>query len=261
MRRMLAGGFGVVLGMVLMGAATGTRPATSRPARVREAGASTQASDGNKRAHAAWYAECEQRVAAAKGKPVDIVFIGDSITEGFVHEPTQAWPMGGKAVWEKHYAGRNVLDFGVGADRTEHVLWRLENMDVKWMRPKVAVVMIGTNNNIDTAESIAAGVKAVVAKTREVFVGTKVIVVSILPNARATKLMADANELIKKDVEALAKTMPQQVVYFDLASKFEKEGDTWKGLGRDKLHVMPEGYEVWATEMEPVLKEMMETRE
>jgi len=71
--------------------------------------------------------------------PCDIAFIGDSITQG--------WEGNGKKVWEKYYAQRKCLNFGVGGDRTEHVLWRFENGQLDGIKPKAAVLMIGTNNS------------------------------------------------------------------------------------------------------------------
>jgi lysophospholipase L1-like esterase len=213
--------------------------------------ATTVASDDNYRSHARFNQQCEAQVAAMKGKPVDVIFIGDSITQNFINAPTDRWPMAGKAVWDQHYAGRNVLNFGVGADRTENVLWRLDHMDIKEFRPKVAVLMIGTNNTRDPPEAIAAGVKAVIRRTQEIFPGVKIILVSILPNARATQKMAGANKLIQTFGD------DQSVYYFDLASKMTPQGDSWKGIGRDHLHLMPEGYELWASEMEPLLAKLL----
>jgi lysophospholipase L1-like esterase len=211
----------------------------------------TIASDSNVRAHPAWNLSCEKRVAEMQGKPCDIIFIGDSITDNFTAAPTPNWDLVGQAVWEKHYADRNALNFGVGADRTENVLWRLDNMAIKQFHPKVAVILIGTNNNINTPDAIAAGVKAVVAKTQETFAGVKVILISILPNARATQKMQDANKLIAPLGDDKA------VFYFDLASKMPKEGNSWKGLGLDRLHLTADGYELWATEMEPLLSKLL----
>ncbi len=245
----------IVLGVVasLLWTASGavraqtTSPATS-PAIARS---STQPSDANAKRRVAWYQDCEKRVAEMKGKPVDVIFIGDSITENFIKEPTATWNMVGKSVWEKHYAGRNVLNFGVGADATEHVLWRFEHMDIRGFSPKVAVILIGTNNTQDSPEQIAAGVKAVLDKTRQTFAGVKVILVSILPNARATQKMADANKIIQTFADG------KTVNYFDLAAKMPPEGNSWKGLGRDRLHLTPEGYELWASEMEPLLSKLL----
>jgi len=208
-------------------------------------------SDDNYKSHANPNHQCEAQVAAMKGKPVDVIFIGDSITQNFINAPTDRWPMAGKAVWDKHYAGRNVLNFGVGADRTENVLWRMDHMDIKDFRPKVAVIMIGTNNTRVPADAIATGVKAVVKKTQDTFPGVKVILVSILPNARATQKMADANRIIQTFGDE------RSIYYFDLASKMTPMGDSWRGVGRDHLHLMPEGYEMWASEMEPLLSRLL----
>ena len=88
---------------------------------------------------------------------VDLVFIGDSITQG--------WEGGGKEVWAKYYGKRNAVNLGIGGDRTQHVLWRLDNGNIDGIKPKLAVMMIGTNNSNgsdNTAEEIAAGIKAIV---------------------------------------------------------------------------------------------------
>ena len=228
-------------------------PATP-PAATASALRTTVPSDDNYKSHLAFNQQCEAQVAAMKGKPVDIIFIGDSITQNFVNDPTPRWAMAGKAVWDKHYAGRKVLNFGVGADKTQNVLWRFEHTDLKDFRPKVAVIMIGTNNTQDEPPAIAAGVQAVVKKTQDLFAGVKIILISILPNARATQKMADANKIIQTFADN------QSVYYFDLAAKMTPVADGWKGIGSDHLHLTPEGYELWASEMEPLLSKLLAGR-
>ena len=211
-------------------------------------------SDSNYRSHQAFNKSCEDQVAAMKGKPCDIIFIGDSITQNFLGRPTPGWGSVGGAVWDKYYANRRVLNFGVGADATQHVLWRFDHMDIKEFKPKVAVILIGTNNTRNLPEEIAAGVKAVVEKTAQTFSGVKIILVSILPNARAAEKMAAANKLIQPLGD------DRNVFYFDLASKMPPVGNSWQGLGPDRLHLLPEGYELWASEMEPLLTKLLATR-
>ena len=204
---------------------------------------STIPDDRNFKAHLNFQTQWEDYLATKKGKPVEIIFIGDSITE--------QWRWGaGKPVWEKNFADR-ALDFGEGSDLTQHTLWRLENLDVKGFQPKVAVILIGTNNINDTPEDIAAGVKVVVEKSRQTFSGVKVILVSILPNARATEKTAAANELIQTFAD------DQSVFYLDLASKMPPQGDNWKGLSRDKLHLTTEGYALWAAELQPLIAKLL----
>ncbi len=200
---------------------------------------STVASDQNYRPKLAYQVYFGDYLTLRQGQPVDLIFIGDSITE--------QWRWGaGSPVWKQHFEQRS-LDFGLGSDKTQHTLWRLQNISLKGFAPKVAVTLIGTNNAADTPSDIAAGVKAVIDATKSTFPGIKIVLVSILPNARATEKMAAANKLI----EPLADQ--QSVFYLDLAAKFTPEGDNWKGLSRDKLHLTAEGYEIWATELEALL--------
>ena len=91
---------------------------------------------------------------------VNLIFIGDSITHG--------WEGGGKEVWQKYYAKRNAVNLGIGGDQTQHVLWRLDHGNIDGISPKLAVLMIGTNNaGSNKPEEIAAGVKAIVEKLRD----------------------------------------------------------------------------------------------
>ncbi|GAC1418208.1 MAG: hypothetical protein NVS9B15_12150 [Acidobacteriaceae bacterium] len=181
-----------------------------------------------------------------KGHQVDILFVGDSITEGWT---STGWggQLRGSAVWEKIYAPRNALNFGVGADRTEDVLYRLDTMDVHDLAPKVTVLLIGTNNTHDTAPDIAAGVRAVLDKLEALYPKTRIILVSILPNARATQLMNETNATLRTFAD------DRTVFYFDLAANMPPVADNWKGLGPDKLHLNQAGYQIWADAMEPLL--------
>ena len=89
-------------------------------------------------------AECQARLDAFTGKRCDIIFIGDSITDD--------WRYWGKEIWAAKYEPRHALNFGIGGDKTQNVLWRLKNMPLQDLKPKVAVVMIGTNNLANTPE-------------------------------------------------------------------------------------------------------------
>lgn len=206
--------------------------------------ATTVPSDSNYlHRHPADNQACEQRVAAMIGRRCDVIFIGDSIT--------QSWASVGKKVWEKYYAGRYALNFGVSGDRTEDVLWRLEHMAVSSFRPKVAVLLIGTNNLQNTPGNIALGTQAVIAKTQQTFPGVKIILVSILPNARATAKMAAVNTITRSYAN------DRNVFYLDLAADLTPAGDSWKGLGPDRLHPNAEGYELWAAALEPLLLKLL----
>jgi lysophospholipase L1-like esterase len=197
------------------------------------------ADDANYRPRITYQVSFNDYLALKKGRPADLIFIGDSITEQW------RWGMG-NPVWKQHFEER-AIDFGLGSDKTQHALWRLENIDLAGFAPKVAVIMIGTNNALDTPEDIAAGIKAVIGATQKKFPGIKVVLMSILPNARANEKMAQVNGLIAPLADR------KSVFYLDLAAKFTPVGENWKGLSRDKLHLSTEGYEMWASELEALM--------
>jgi lysophospholipase L1-like esterase len=201
--------------------------------------ATTTASDQNYLARVPYQTYFADYLALRKGRQSDIIFIGDSITEQF------RWGAGA-SVWNRVYENR-AFDFGLGADKTQHVLWRLEKFDLSFLKPKVAVIMIGTNNVGNEPEDIAAGIKAVVAATQQKFAGVKVVVVSILPNARADQRMAAVNKLIAPIADQ------KSIWYLNLAARFTPEGDNWKGLSGDKLHLTTAGYTAWSEELEALL--------
>lgn len=174
---------------------------------------------------------------------VDLLFVGDSITQG--------WEGSGKDVWEKYYGSRKAMNAGIGGDRTQHVLWRLDNGNVEGISPKVAVLMIGTNNSgTNTSEEIAAGVKAIVAKFRAKLPSTKVIVLAIFPRgADENDVKRKVNEGANKIIQSVADN--RMVFYRDIGPKFlEKDGTLSKEIMPDLLHLSPAGYEIWAKSIE-----------
>ena len=186
---------------------------------------------------------CTAQVATFQGRDADIVFVGDSITQG--------WLGKGKEVWEANFAQRNALDFGISGDQTQHVLWRLDNYPIQHLHPKVGVVLIGTNNTHNTAPEIASGVKAVLTKLQTMYPGIRIILVSIMPNRRANDLMMAANEILKTYADN------KTVYYLDLVPVMTPVGDNWKGLGDDHLHPDAGGYQLWTDAMLPLLNKLL----
>ena len=183
----------------------------------------------------------------------DLLFIGDSITHG--------WEGGGKAVWDKYYAKRNAVNLGIGGDQTCHVLWRLDNGNIDGISPKLAVIMIGTNNAghtpHQTPEQIAAGVKAIIERLQKKLPQTKVLLLAIFPrgannNDELRKINAKANELIAKFADDKA------VFFLDINQKFLKaDGTLGTDIMPDLLHPNAKGYEIWAEAIEPSVKQLM----
>ena len=199
-----------------------------------------------------------QVLQRAKDNPgsCDIAFIGDSITQG--------WENAGKSVWANYYGNRKCLNFGVGGDRTEHVLWRFENGQLDGIKPKAAVLMIGTNNsnkNKDGSEQysegeILEGVLAIVKQIRTRLPETKLLVVGIFPRA---KTFSTQRGKILQINQALAKVADGQMIhYIDFGSQLiEADGSLSKEIMPDALHLSEKGYTIWAESIEPKLKELL----
>jgi len=183
--------------------------------------------------------------------PCDVVFIGDSITQG--------WEGGGKNVWEKYYGKRKCLNFGVGGDRTQHVLWRFEHGQLDGLKPKAAALMIGTNNSNkdDNSEAdILEGVATIVKQIRTRLPDTKLIVLGIFPRGKTFSTQRGKILQVNQAVEKLADN--KMVFYMDIGSQLiEADGSISKEMMRDALHPGEKGYQIWAAAIEPKLKEWL----
>jgi len=178
----------------------------------------------------------------------DLIFVGDSITH--------KWENNGQEVWEKYYGRRKAINLGIGGDRTEHVLWRLENGNVDGIHPKVAVVMIGTNNHNDTAEHIGEGIVAVCRKLREELPQTKILLLAIFP--RGAKPSEFREKLAKASRMASTIADGRMIYYLDIGNKFlAADGTLSKEIMPDYLHLSQKGYEIWAKAIEPTLSKLL----
>ena len=183
---------------------------------------------------------------AEKGD-IDLLFLGDSITQGWNNNAT----------WKEHYAPRHAANFGIGGDRTEHVLWRIENGEIDGIKPKAIVLMIGTNNvGANSADDIAAGVKAIVAELRKRLPEAKILLLGVFPRSEKPD---EARAKLKKVNEQISKLDDgDKVHYLDIGSSFLEDDDTIsKKIMPDFLHLSPEGYERWAAAIEPSLKKLL----
>jgi len=181
----------------------------------------------------------------------DIVFIGDSITQG--------WEGSGKNVWQKYYGSRKCLNFGVGGDRTQHVLWRFEHGQLDGIKPKAAVLMIGTNNSNrdDNSESdILAGVQEIVKQISARLPETKIMIVGIFPRGQTFSTQRGKILQVNQALEKLADG--KMIQYVDFGSQLiESDGSISKAVMPDYLHLTERGYEIWAEAIEPKLKTMI----
>lgn len=201
-----------------------------------------------------WTQRHEKCVQVTKAGGVDLAFLGDSITQG--------WEGGGKAVWETNFAPLKAANFGFSGDRTEHVLWRLDNGELVGLKPKLIVIMIGTNNlghreAKQTPDSTATGVKAIVAKLREKLPDAKILLMGIFPrdekpDGRLRVATAEATAKFKDAADG------KTVQFMDIGKLFlQPDGVMSKEIMGDFLHPGGKGYQIWADAILPKVKEMM----
>jgi len=194
----------------------------------------------------------EKFVKRAKEGNVDLLFLGDSITEGWTKAPE---------IWKKEYEPLHVANFGIGGDRTQHVLWRIENGELDGIHPKVVVLMIGTNNaNSDEPAPIAKAIGMIIHDIREK-TGAKVLLLAIFPREH-TKNYQDpprTMETIRAVNEQISKLDDgKNVRYLDISKNFETpDGKLDQSLFSDGLHPNAKGYQIWADSMRDLLSEMM----
>ena len=198
-----------------------------------------------------WRERNSQLIVNAKKGLAELAFIGDSITQG--------WEGRGKDVWQKFYGDRKAINLGIGGDRTEHVIWRLTHGNLGPMKPKVAVLMIGTNNTghmLQDPEEVAAGVRRILDILKERTPQTKVLLLGIFPRGRTPFDEKRLNNVaINQIIRRFADN--ERVHYADIGDVFlDADGNLPESIMPDLLHLNEKGYQRWAEAIEPMLKEL-----
>lgn len=212
-----------------------------------------------------WMKRHESFNEISKKGEAQLVFLGDSITQG--------WEGNGKEAWAKTWAPLKAANFGIGGDRTEHVIWRLQHGNFDGIKPKLVVLMIGTNNtghqgrpqqelggaiyNCDAAQT-AEGVKMILDILGKKLPETKVLLLGIFPRG-ATKdaAMRKQNVATNNIISGLADG--KRVSYLDIGNTFlQPDGTLPKEIMPDLLHLNAKGYEMWTAAIAGKVKELMQ---
>ena len=182
----------------------------------------------------------ESFVEIAKKGEAQVVFLGDSITAGWGRQA---------AIFDKEFGQYKAANFGIGGDRTQHVLWRVENGEFEGIKPKAVVLMIGTNNAgvaENSPEQIAAGIKNIIDAIHKRSPDSKVLLLAIFPRGPNP---ADANRMKNAKVNALIAKFDdgKKVHFFDIGAKFlTADGTLEKSVMPDLLHLNAASYQIEA---------------
>lgn len=199
-----------------------------------------------------WLERHYLHLARLKEGPVELLFLGDSITQG--------WEGEGKGGWDRHFAKYKVANFGIGGDETSHVLWRLGHGEIDGISPKLIVLLIGTNNlgnSGQSANEIIAGIRAVVGLLRERLPSSKILLHAVLPrDAQPGTPFRKAIAEINANIHSL--TVDPMISWLDMTDTFlAPDGTLPTATMPDGLHLSPAAYDAWAAKLAPMVAELM----
>jgi lysophospholipase L1-like esterase len=203
-----------------------------------------------------------QLLAKKQQGTIDIYFEGDSITRrwGALDYPNLL------ANWKQNFFGWNAADFGWGADKTQNILWRLENGELDGVDPKIVVLLAGTNNVGDRlfqgdadakVADITRGLQAIVRTIQEKAPAATIVLMGIFPrndNMAFLPIITKINDNLSKFADG------KKVRYLDISDKLaDSNGKLFKGMmnEKDKLHPALKGYQVWADSLKPVFTDLI----
>ena len=208
--------------------------------------------ENSKRAH-------EQLVEKRTKGRIDVYFVGDSIARrwGATDYPELL------ANWKANFFGWNAADFGWGADRVEHMLWRIENGELDGVNPRVIVILAGTNNvgrqpgSADKIENITRGLNALVDICRRKAPAATIVLTAIFPRNDNIAVMPEIDR-INQNLARLADG--SRIRFLNVNAKLaDASGQLFDGMmnERDKLHPTVKGYQVWADALKPIFTELL----
>ena len=240
-------------------------PATAAPA--RESVAATPIS----RMETGWWrARHEQKLAEIRSRPIDLVWLGDSITHDWELAGPEPW-RDFAPVWRHWYGDRNALNLGFKGDNTAHLLWRMMNGELEGLHPKAVIILIGANNMGRvhwTAPQTVAGITAVVDEARKRLPAAKILLLSVLPSIRSKYVDRTTTAINHELAASYGAGQSPGVTYKDVGAIFIKDGSTDRSQFLDDhldppdppLHPTPQAQGRLAQMIEPIVAGLMGDR-
>jgi lysophospholipase L1-like esterase len=193
-------------------------------------------------------------IIAVKTQPYRALFLGDSIT--------QRWNLplwGAQAVWQANMAPRGVLNAGVAGDRTDQLLWRLDNGNLAGPPPKGVIVLIGTNDlaHGHPPELAAQGIRAVLIRLRQKLPNTRILLLGLTPRG------ATANDPLRQEVGIVNGLIQNcadgaSIIYADIGGVLlDRSGGLSPSLSPDLLHFNAAGYQLLAPKLDPLIDRLL----
>lgn len=199
-----------------------------------------------------WMPRHEEKLKEEGRESAEILLIGNSITHGWENE--------GKDVWESYFGDYGTFNIGYSGDRTENVLWRFEHGELDGINPKLALLMIGTNNTghrQDPPECTTRGIEIILEELKDRLPETKIVLLAIFPRSESPDdELRKLNNEINNRIEKIAEN--EDALFLDINHIFLNDDKMLpEEIMPDFLHPNEKGYELWAKEIEPTVLELL----
>lgn len=188
-----------------------------------------------------WRARHAEKLAEVRAGRVDLVWLGDSITQDWERRGPPDW-LDFAPVWQRFYGDRHAVNLGFNGDNTGHLLWRMQNGELDGIQPRAAVVLIGANNMGRvhwSAQQTLAGIDAVLAELRRRLPGTKALLIGVLPSVRSAWVTRTTEE-VNHGLASRYGAGSADVTYMDLGGLFMRDGQVDRTAFYDDMLTPPD---------------------
>jgi lysophospholipase L1-like esterase len=217
-----------------------------------------------------WHARHVEKVERVRQGHVDLVFLGDSITQDWEEHGPPAWRDFAPA-WQRFYGDRNAVNLGFKGDTTASLLWRMQHGEIDAIQPKAAVVLIGANNNGRVhwpADETLGGIAAVLAEAHRKLPNTKILLLSVLPSERSAWVDEQTVAINRGLAARYGAGQDPLVTYADVTGVFERDGRLDRSAFLDQylsppdplLHPTAQAQARMSEAIEPTLARLMGDR-
>ena len=204
-----------------------------------------------------WWPERHQAVLDKLVSNPEMILIGDSIFHSLDNEDRQE-------VWTKYLDQYQTVNMGFSGDRTENVIWRLQNGSLENINPKLAVILIGTNNtdgnhflSISTPDELAGGIWKICETVNQKLPDTKILLMGILPYGYTPNYRNNINKATNELISKFPEKNPS-IHYIDIGHVYlDGENKVMGSLMPDYLHPNPEGHLLMFQALEDEISRLM----
>jgi lysophospholipase L1-like esterase len=187
-----------------------------------------------------WWKQRFEEKQAELHQRVDLVWLGDSITQNFEQNGPQEW-RNFAPVWQRFYGDRHAVNLGFKGDATAHLLWRIEHGETDGITPRLAILLIGANNFGHlhwAAAPTLLGIETIISTLHQRLPTTKILLLAVLPSIRSAWIDQNTAELNTMLAQRYGTGADPLVHFADLKNLFLKDGHVDKDAFLD-VHLTP----------------------